>query len=77
MSDTPRRFKVGDYVVVTGEYSHPSLREGKKYLVTESYAHPHAQEKWVVRIDGFSNEWSIVFFKLDKNTIIKDIINDL
>jgi len=76
MSDTPRRFKVGDYVEPVEKYTHILLTKGKTYLVSESFE-CSVQEKWAVKVEGLDQTWSIAWFKLAKNTIVKDIIKDL
>ncbi len=77
MSDTPRRFKVGELVTPMEVDCHEDLIYGKVYKVTKSYSYPASEDGWVVEIDGDFSMWAISHFKTAKNNIVKDIINDL
>jgi len=82
MSDTPRQFKVGDWVT--------PCKEAVKMLPKHSAVIMHIGKTykiWAISPDGSltiklengtrDGGWNQHFWRLCKNTIVKDIINDL
>jgi len=72
-----RRFKTGDLVVPNEIAARYGLLGCTVLKITKCYDCKNPDEGFVVEVEGSWYRWPASWFTLYKNTIVKNIINDL